>query len=280
MHRQPFRTAQRWLFLLASITSALYGLVAVAQSGPTGPTPPPFSASVVASPGVATPGVSRRITISGLWPNGCYPRIVTQEAEFAAQTGVLVLVMDLPPQDTICTQATTSYSLTTEFTPNTVGSIRVFAVLRGGEQRGETTLYTESTSTIRSRYDATGNWYDPNTSGSGLVVVHDPKTTDRLIGTWFVYDTDGTAHWYSIQQGRWLSSTRFEADLLLIQARPSIGNPACAGVRANVCPQRAASVTNVGRVVFQLSGRDTAEAEARGLDGNLWFKSSVIRMGM
>ncbi|MGQ0799643.1 MAG: hypothetical protein ACT4NL_05985 [Pseudomarimonas sp.] len=59
-----------------------------------------------------------------------------------------------------------------------------------------------------ARFSVNGAWYAPEFSGSGLMMTHrrEPRS-ESTVGAWFNFDGDGDARWYSLQGGRWISST-------------------------------------------------------------------------
>lgn len=59
-----------------------------------------------------------------------------------------------------------------------------------------------------------GMWWNPVQPGWGLSVHQGP--TYALLGTWFTYGTNGQPEWYSLQDGRWTSSTTWTGALYRI----------------------------------------------------------------
>jgi hypothetical protein len=182
----------------------LAAVPALAQEGAPNPKASAAVATVSAIPPVAPPGVARRLVVSGIWPTACIPAIAqVAEGPFAFRPRAVVILLAELQAPAACAAAPTSFRHEVEFTPESAGQRDILVVtnLAGAVARG--TLVTGSALEPRARYDATGTWYDPRTGGSGLMVIHDFGATDRLFATWQVYGTDGTARWYSVQEGAW-----------------------------------------------------------------------------
>ena len=58
--------------------------------------------------------------------------------------------------------------------------------------------------------DATGLWINPEESGWGISLVHQGNT---LFGLLYVYDTNGTALWLSMSEGRQTGPRTFSGTL-------------------------------------------------------------------
>jgi hypothetical protein len=261
--------------------SILFGLAcmgvvasAIAQSGPTGPTPPPYTPQISVTPAVATAGVERRITVSGIWPNGCIPQGVTPLSEATRFTRVLPLRLEIPLTLVACLAALTPYSYTISYTPQSVGDHRLVVFGNDGVTSNEILMSIASADATRSLYNATGMWYDPVTSGSGLVFVHNFTTTDILFGAWFMYDQTGAARWYSIQDGKWLNSTEYVGTLYETSASAGQcgANP--------VCPARFSSLRRVGSVNVNMTGRETMTVRALTTNGAATLFTSFLIRGL
>ena len=59
--------------------------------------------------------------------------------------------------------------------------------------------------------DYSGLWWNAAESGWGLSLHQSPA--DAMFGALFVYGSDGEAEWFTLQGGRWESSTRWSATL-------------------------------------------------------------------
>jgi hypothetical protein len=241
------------------------------------------TAVVQTTPVNAPPGVARTVTIFGQWPDSCVPGIVVDES-LAAQTRILfVSRVTNPIGGRVCLQVLTPYRLEFSYTPTVTGITRVVV---GGSAitRGEGRIITTPDGAIRSAKDISGNWYDPDSNGSGLTFTHGYSTLDAVFGTWYVYDHAGVARWYSIQNVVWKDSGSFEGVLYETAALPgkcptAIADPAC--------PQTNVSVKQIGTVKATFTGifplDDTgpqAKIEAFSPTNTLLFSSRVFPVSL
>lgn len=67
--------------------------------------------------------------------------------------------------------------------------------------------------------DYTGQWWDPNDSGSGLFIWQD--AADNTLVAWFTYSVDGKSSWYVFQPKWQTAASTFTTDLLLTERKPS-----------------------------------------------------------
>lgn len=274
MKTSPFMKRAVFNFAALLIVGLLsLGTVAAAfaQSGPTGPTPPPFTPVITITPAVAPVGVERRIVVSGMWPNGCIPVAITPMREAASLTKALPIRLEISTA-TVCTLATAPYSYTTTFTPATSGDFRVIVYGSDAVSNNEVLMAVQSTDANRSIYNLTGMWYDTATSGSGITFIHSYTTSDSVFGAWFMYDQQGQARWYSLQDGRWRDGTEFTGTLYETSAAPA----SCAS-NLSVCPLPFRSLRRVGLGRVTMSGRFDAKIEALASDGTVLFSSTLIR---
>jgi hypothetical protein len=269
MKRAVFNFAMLFIVGLLSLATVA---TAFAQSGPTGPTPPPFTPVIVVTPVVAPVGAERRITVSGIWPNGCIPVGITPMREAASLTRALPIRLEISTTAIACTQATTPYSYTTTFTPTTSGDFRLIVYGSDAVSNNEILMAVQSTDTNRSLYNLTGMWFDLATSGSGIVFVHSYTTTDSVFGAWFLYDQQGQPRWYSIQEGRWKDGTEFNGTLYETSAAPA----SCAS-NLSACPLPFRSLRRIGAARVTMAGRFDVKLEALASDGSVLFSSTMVR---
>jgi hypothetical protein len=261
--------------LVASFFLAVISLFAVAsafaQSGPTGPTPPPFTPRILITPAIAVAGIERTITVSGNWPSGCIPSGITPMRETASLTRALPIRLEISTFS-VCTLAITPYSFTTTFTPTAAGDFRVIAYGSDGVTNNEVLMAVRSVDANRSLYNLTGSWFDPATSGSGVVFIHGYTTTDAVFGAWFMYGQNGEARWYSIQEGRWRDGTEWNGTLYETTAAPQ----SCEN-NLSVCPLPFRNLRRVGTARITMSGRFDAKLEALTTAGNPLFTSTLVK---
>jgi hypothetical protein len=262
--------------LVASFFLAAVSLFAVAsafaQSGPTGPTPPPYTPVITVTPAVAAVGVERQITVSGQWPSGCIPQGITPLREAASLTRALPIRLEIPLTLVACTAAITPYSYSTTFTPTTSGDYRLIVYGNDGLTSHEVLMTVRSTDPNRALYNLTGSWFDPATSGSGVVFIHGYSTTDTVFGAWFMYGQNGEARWYSIQEGRWRDATEWNGTLYETTAAPQ----SCEN-NLSVCPLPFRNLRRVGTARITMSGRFDVKLEALTTAGNPLFSSTLVK---
>lgn len=238
----------------------------------------PFTASISVDPVIAGPNVRRTISVSGAWPDSCVPVSAALSDDPLRAGAPLIIQLQVPQTFAPCLAVITAYSLKVNFTPTQGGARRVMAVTSDGRFLGEGELVTQYAGGARSLYDLTGAWFDPATSGSGLVLLHSFLGSDVLAGGWFFYDNQGKPRWYSVQLGRWITPTEFMASLLEFESAPA---GCSSGVAA--CPLPSSSFRQAGTVSIRVRDRDHAEAEAFGLvQGDIavpLFRSNITRLG-
>jgi hypothetical protein len=258
--------------LMLAIISTVMVTKAFAQSGPTGPTPPPYTPRISVTPAIAPVGVERVISVSGVWPTGCIPTALTPLRDAVAFTRALPLRLEISLTLVACTQAITPYEYKTTFTPTRAGDYRIIAYTADGVTTNELLMAVQSLDSTQSLYNLTGMWYDLSTSGSGIVFVHSYLSSDSVFGAWFMYDQKGDARWYSAQDGRWRNDTEWNGTLYETSAAPN----ACAN-NLSVCPLPFKSLRRVGTARVTMSGRFDAKLDALASDGAVLFSSTLIK---
>jgi hypothetical protein len=98
----------------------------------------------------------------------------------------------------------------------------------------------------------TGLWYTPSESGWGISLTQSP--TYGLFGTWYVYDAAGRPEWYTFQDGRWTSFTKWTATVYRTSG-PFLGAPSF--------DPRLVTYTPVGTVTFDFAIRPGLETRAQ-----------------
>lgn len=212
--------------------------------------PSPTVALVQVAPINAPPGVARTVTISGQWPDSCVPGIAF-DISLVEQTRTLFASrVSLAIGGQVCAQVLTPYRLELPYTPTVTGVIRV-VVGGSASTRGEGRIITTTDGAVRSAKDISGNWFDPDSNGSGLTFTHGYLTSDTVFGTWYVYDRNGIARWYSIQNVVWKNNGSFEGVLFETAALPG----KCSTMIADpACPQANVSVKQIGTVKATFTG--------------------------
>lgn len=207
-----FASAISWRSLLAPLGIA--GIFALLAGNALGQQ---FSPVVTVSPLTATTGVSRTITIGGLWPNACTPASATL-LPAVADVGGISLRLNAGAATPGCEAASaTAYTLSVAVAPAVPGVHPVWVSLPTGAMIGQGTLVTESPGQARSARDLSGAWSDPATNGSGLAISHSHTGSDLLAGSLYVYNSAGFPTWLLIQNAQWQSPTKLKADLVLFR---------------------------------------------------------------
>jgi hypothetical protein len=241
------------------------------------------TAVVQTAPVNAPPGVARTVTIFGQWPDSCVPGIVVDESLAAQTRNLFVSRVTNPIGGQVCLQVLTPYRFEFSYTPTVTGITRVVV---GGSAitRGEGRIITTTDGAQRSAKDISGNWYDPDSNGSGLTFTHGYSTSDVVFGTWYVYDRAGVARWYSIQNVVWKDSGSFEGALYETAALPG---KCPAAITDPACPQANVSVKQIGTVKATFTGifplDDTgpqAKIEAFSPTNTLLFSSRVFPVSL
>jgi hypothetical protein len=161
----------------------------------------------------------RRIIVESEFPGGCALSSPVVDAASAKQTGVLIVRVAAAP----CGPAPTPNRIEVSYTPTTSGVERIVVVQSDGtetrilaESRMRTGFRPRDTTipgpgipvpvnypSDKALSDITGAWFDPSTSGSGLLFTHNFNGSDTMFGTWYMYDTNGNARWFTIQDMEW-----------------------------------------------------------------------------
>ena len=169
-----------------------------------------------------------------------------------------------------------------EFTPRKTGALSVRWDLGGGDL----TVQTVST-TPASKFDVNGMWLDPATNGSGIAIHHQRATSDAAFGTWFLFDNNGDARWYTLQVADWRQDGGVLEGLLVRVdgACPSTMTIACPATGRIATAQGSGGVVEsatkvaspaFARITFQSATR--ARADVSSLSGGLLFTSDLTKL--
>lgn len=101
-------------------------------------------------------------------------------------------------------------------------------------------------STAYPAYDYTDIWWNATEPGWGIS-IH--VKNDKLFAAWFVYDAAGKPIWYTLQAGRWESSSVYTGTVYITQSNPNAG----------IGPLSTVTITPVGTGTFTFSGTDRAD---------------------
>ncbi len=252
-------------------------MASAAALAQTGVIVKPHTAIVSVEPAIAGPDTRRTISVAGVWPSTCLPVGATLNDDPFFADMPLIIQLQMPLNFPPCAAAITPFTFRVSYTPSQGGARRLIAASSDGRFLGQGELVTQYAGSPRSLYDLTGAWFDPATSGSGLVLLHSFFGSDILAGGWAFYDNQGKSRWYSIQLGHWVTPTEFSAQLLEF-----ISAPGGCGSSVPACPLPLASYHQAGMVSIRVLDRDNAVAEGFGLvQGDIivpLFHSNITRL--
>jgi hypothetical protein len=208
------------------------------------------AASVSVDPAVAPPGTPRKIVVAGMWPDACVPTNAQigfpPSSSASSDIGIL---LTQPISIFACATVVTPYRFELSYTPAAAGQAEILVMSSRAAPLAIGTLVTGDAQAPKGLYDVTGAWYDPQTTGSGLQVIHDFGQTDGIVATWQVFDpANGASHWYSLQQGSWQADGLAWSGLLYeLKADPSGCTAPCASPFSHV------TFVGVARLTFSAS---------------------------
>ena len=190
----------------------------------------PPVAAVAATPPVAPPGTPRKIVVAGLWPNACVPTNARLGVppSWAISQGIGIL-LDEPLTFAPCAAVLTPYRFELDYTPAVPGQVEILVMTSQASPLATGTLVTGDAQSPKAYYDVTGAWFDPQTAGSGLQIIHDYGQSDAVFATWAAFDpATGASRWYSLQQGVWSADgLAWRGFLYEVKANPSSCTAPC-----------------------------------------------------
>lgn len=116
---------------------------------------------------------------------------------------------------------------------------------------------------LATAFNLSDAWYVPSESGWGILISHHVDTGGNMFVTFYVYDDQGRAKWYSLSGGTW-AGAEFTGDVFEITGPP--GGFATLG---GFDPSRV-KVNKAGTATFNFTSRDTAQFSynVSGASGN------------
>lgn len=235
---------------------------------------PTRTANVTVTPAVADVGLTRSITVSGNWNNGCVPVGARVDSASDSRQTVHTITLEIPLTLIACLQSFQPYAQTVTLTPTARGLQRILVMTSLGEYAGEAVLDVRAPGDNAPRTDITGVWYDPATNGSGLTFKQSATRPDLVFGTWYVYSADGGSRWFTIQNTAWKAQgSVLEGDL--IETR---GNPVTCVQPLDACPVTFATYNIIGKARMTLTTDHAAEIEAFSPLGTKLFGSFIQRI--
>jgi hypothetical protein len=224
--------------------------------------------SLSADPG--TPQVLRAgepvvLEFSGHWRDSCVPALVALEGIGRQR----VLRLAPPLQERGCAAVLTPFTHRLEalrFDEDSIGVVKVVVVEAdaGWVSAHELVVLSadpnpdpEAAST--GAFDVDGAWYDPQRSGSGLLLQHRRSgELETLTGAWFNFSPSGEPRWHLLASARWLTPQRVEGLVYRVSGQPfgctaQSPNPDC-----EFGPAEGAEIAAVGLFAISFESADRA----------------------
>ncbi len=267
-----------------SIAALILSTVALSSAAQNN-APLPFTPAISTEPTNAPQNTPRVITVQGQWPNGCPPSSGTMTTDLAESDYLITIALIIPQTLLPCTQAITSYTVKFNYTPQALGVIRVMVKAIGDGvgsiPGGAGTISTSLLGQNRGIADVSGMWYDPNTNGSGVSIIHNYQgVSSGLFAAWFAYDSSGNPRWLTIQEGKWEANNFIIGNLYETKAAPNQCNASMP-----LCVARYLSLVKIGTARLSFTGigpnagtPPQATIEGFDLNGSSLLRSSVLRM--
>lgn len=131
-----------------------------------------------------------------------------------------------------------------------------------GTEIGRQTITAKSNTQVFSRFDIAGNWYQPSTSGSGLILTQQRTgSSDALFGVWHAFNRDGISSWHSLQNAIWRTPTLVGGTLY----RTTGGN--CGANTCGTLPSSATRIEDIGTFEIEFASEDQAVLRMRNRMG-------------
>lgn len=198
--------------------------------------------------------------VEGIWPNGCSP--FGAALTLNGKRAVLSL-REPPPELSLCTAALRPYEVRFPVQFEQAGHISVEIVDIRMRSLGAQRFTIQGGRDFFGQYDVGGTWYEPRTSGSGLLLIH-PKTApgDGIWGAWNNYRANGATSWFALQGGRWESPTRYIGEIVETVGELSactLQSPADPNCPNPLNPAAVASTLEVGSYALNFTSANSAD---------------------
>ncbi len=260
-----------------AVILGLFACLATAQSG----IPPPFTPTILAEPANASQNTPRIITVQGQWPNSCPPTTGTLVTDFAESEHFITITLNVPQTFAPCTTVIGSYAIKFNYTPQSLGVIRVMVKDTPVSPSNTGTITTSLAGQNRAIADVSGMWYDAVTNGSGMSIIHNFQgVTSGLFGAWFAYDNAGSPRWLTIQEGKWETNGTFNGNLYETKAAPNQCHAS-----APLCVTKFSTIVKIGSAKLTFTGigpnsGTPPQAIFEGFDpsGTTIMKSTSVRL--
>jgi hypothetical protein len=131
-----------------------------------------------------------------------------------------------------------------------------------GTEIGRQTISAKSNTQVFSQFDVAGNWYQPSTSGSGLILTQQRTGgSDALFGVWHAYESDGSSSWHNLQNAVWRTPTLVSGTLY----RTAGGN--CGASSCQTLASPATKVEDIGTFEIEFTNENQAVLRMRNREG-------------
>jgi len=259
--------------LLATASLTLLGSVALAPA--TASAAVAYDVALTVTPPVAVLGAPRRITVSGNWADACPP----SSAEIVGGDDAALQRLDIRVNEVQtfapCAQVVTPFSFDLAYTPRRTGTLPILATTRSAVKLAEGRMLTVAADDAAAAVDLTGLWVDAPAPRSLLMVRQSASNPDALVGTWSVFDNDGSSR-------SLLFHSSLRTDVVSVYQAPlfSLAAPAGSACPSYGCPVTAFTTRQVGwvRIVVRSPQEMTVEAWMHGFPADvLAFRSELRR---
>ena len=181
------------------------------------------SGAIGVLPLTAAANTARRITLFGVWPNGCPPNSATIVSETSTAPRTLTLRLNEILTLVACTQVLTPFRIELDYTPQTPGVLHINLLQASSRVAATGMLGVTDASAVDA--NLSGTWFDAPVVGSILMMTHGVVQPTALVGSWSLFARDGQPRWNLFHSSRRMASPNvYEADLFEYQSAP---NPDC-----------------------------------------------------
>jgi hypothetical protein len=187
------------------------------------------SGAIGVQPLTAAANTSRRISVYGVWPNGCPPASASIVSE--TQTAPRTLLIRLNEVATLvaCTQVLTPFLFELDYTPNAPGVLHINLVQSSGRVAATGMLGVSDASGVSA--NLSGTWFDAPAVGSIMMITQSVVQPAALIGSRNLFARDGQPRWNLFHSSRRTATPNvYEADIYEYQAAAN------AGCATSACP--------------------------------------------
>ena len=208
------------------------------------------SSAVDVVPLTAAASTTRRISVSGVWPNGCPPVGAFIERETTTAPRTLVIRLNEILTLVACTQVLTPFRFELDYAPKMPGVLHINLLQASGRVTATGMLGVADASGVGA--NLSGTWFDTPAIGSILMMTHSVAQPTALVGSWNLFARDGQPRWNLFHSSRRTTTPYvYEADFFEYQ---SALNPACA---TSACPMPGFTGKSIGMLrVIALTNKE------------------------